>query len=236
VRSKLTSKGFSIDDASSNATKSSTSDVTSEDLTTASQPTRVQSLTETKTVDNFMHDTDHVLLMSQDISGSRDVVGTDNSFTNNRSLSTRGLSAGGSTGNIITRRDNFDNEDPVSIDTRLEYRRSGVTTDSASTNLHGSSSGVLDLESTGEVVHDGRDKLVLNVVNHRARATEETVVSVGFEVRVTGEGSSSVVVTIRVEVFFNVNDFRFLMILFIVGTLVFETVVEGQETHEDDRS
>jgi len=78
--------------------------------------------------------------------------------------------------------------------------------------------------------------LVLDVVSHRAtRRAEETSVEIGSEVGITGEGSAVMfVITIRVEVFFNVDDFGFLMIMVIVSTLVFKSVVEGKETDENE--
>jgi len=61
--SKSASKGFSIDDASFDTTESSASDVTSELPTTACEPVRVQTLAETKSMDDLVHDADHLLFM-----------------------------------------------------------------------------------------------------------------------------------------------------------------------------
>jgi len=51
-----------------------------------------------------------------------------------------------------------------------------------------------------------------------------TVVTVGSKVSVTGKGSAFMVVTFRVEVFFDVDQFRFGHFLVIVSTLVLLTL------------
>jgi hypothetical protein len=139
-------------------------------------------------------------------------------------------------GNVVRGSVSLYHEEPIGILTALENRGSGITAGSAGRNLQASTGGILDLEGTGEIVHNGRDKLVLDVVSHRAtRGAEETSVEIGSEVGVTGEGSAVMfVITIRVEVFFNVDDFGFLMIMVIVSTLVFKSVVEGKETDENE--
>jgi hypothetical protein len=139
-------------------------------------------------------------------------------------------------GNVITGTVSLYHEEPIGVSTILEDGGSGFTADSTSRNLQASSGGILDLEGTGEIVHNGRDKLVLDVVSHRAtRGAEETSVEIGSEVGVTGEGSAVMfVITIGVEVFFNVDDFGFLMIMVIVSTFMFKSVVEGKETDEDE--
>jgi len=43
-----------------------------------------------------------------------------------------------------------------------------------------------------------------------------------------------IIITIRVEVFFNVDNSGFLVIVVIVSTLVFKSVVEGNETDENE--
>jgi hypothetical protein len=43
-----------------------------------------------------------------------------------------------------------------------------------------------------------------------------------------------IVITIRVEVFFDIDDIGFLMIVVIVSTLVFKSLVEGKETDENE--
>jgi len=168
--SKSASEGFSIDDASRDTVKSSLGNVTSEGLTAASEPTAIQTLTETKSVNNFVHNADHVLFVEKGVSSSRDVSSTDDSLTDNGSLGTRSLSASGSTGNIRAGRISFNHQDPVSIDTRSKYGRSTLTTDRAGTDLQGSGSGVLALEGTFKVVQNGRNKLVLDVVSDGARS------------------------------------------------------------------
>lgn len=57
----------------------------------------------------------------------------------------------------------------------------------------------------------------------------------GSEVRVTGKGSSRMVIAVRVEVFFNVDGFGFLMVMFIVSTFVLKGVIRGQETADKDK-
>jgi hypothetical protein len=139
-------------------------------------------------------------------------------------------------GNVVRGSVSLYHEEPIGVSTILEDGGSGFTADSTSRNLQVSSGGILDLEGTGEIVHNGRDKLVLDVVSNRAtRGAEETSVEIGSEIGITGERSAVMfVITIRVEVFFNVDDFGFLMIMVIVGTLVFKSVVEGKETDENE--
>jgi len=93
VISKPTSEGFSINNASRDTSKRSSDNVTGEGLTTASEPTAIEALAETETVDDFMHDTDHILLMKKRISSGTNVVSTDDSLTNNRSFSSSSFSA-----------------------------------------------------------------------------------------------------------------------------------------------
>jgi hypothetical protein len=139
-------------------------------------------------------------------------------------------------GNVIRGSVSLYHEEPIGVSTILEDGGSVFTADSTSRNLQVSSGGILDLEGTGEIVHNGRDKLVLDVVSNRAtRGAEETSVEIGSEVGITGEGSAVMfVITIRAEVFFNIDDFGFLMIMGIVSTLVFKSVVEGKETDENE--
>jgi len=61
--SKSTGKRFSIDDLSGSTTESSRGNVTSEGLTTGSKPLAVQTVTETESVNDLMHDADHVLFV-----------------------------------------------------------------------------------------------------------------------------------------------------------------------------
>jgi len=186
-------------------------------------------------MDDFVHNTDHLLFVGQDIGSRSDILGTQDDLTNNRSSSTRSFRASSSTGNIVAGVVSFDHEDPIGIDTILEDRGSSSTTDGAGRDLQLSSSGVLALKRSREVVHDGRDKRVLDVVSYRATSrAEETIVAISSEVAVTGEGSAFMVITFRVEVFFDIFDSGFLMILFIVSTLVFEGLSESEETDNDN--
>jgi len=63
VLSKSASKGFNIDNNSSSTIKSSGLDMTSEGATAAGEPFAVQTLGETESVDNLVHDADHLLFM-----------------------------------------------------------------------------------------------------------------------------------------------------------------------------
>jgi len=141
-------------------------------------------------------------------------------------------------GNVVRGSISLYHEEPIGVSTILEDGRSGFTADSTGSNFQASTGGILDLEGTGEIVHNGRDKLVLDVVSHRAtRRAEETSVEIGSEVGITGEGSAIgivIIITIRVEVFFNVDNSGFLVIVVIVSTLVFKSVVEGNETDENE--
>jgi len=134
-----------------------------------------------------MHDADHILLMVQSISSRFHIMGTDDDLTDNRSLRVSSFRTSGSTGNIRAGTIGFDHEDPISINTSLEDRRSSLTTDGASTDLHSSSGRVLNLEGTREVTQDGRNKVILNITSNRATGgTEESVVTISSEARVTG--------------------------------------------------
>jgi len=186
-------------------------------------------------MNDFMHNTDHLSFMGQDISSRSDILGTEDNLTNNRSSSTRSFRASGSTGNIVAGVVSFDHEDPIGIDTILEDRGSSSTTDGAGRDLQLSSGGVLALKRSREVVHNGRDKRVLDIVSYRATGrTKETVVPISSEVAVTGKSSAFMIITFRVEVFFDIFDGRFLMILIIVSALVFEGLSESEETDNDN--
>jgi len=63
VLSKSASKGFGIDDNSSSTTETSGSNVAGEGLTAASEPSGEQTLGETESVDDLVHDADDVLFM-----------------------------------------------------------------------------------------------------------------------------------------------------------------------------
>jgi len=63
VGSELASKRFSIDDAGRDTIKSSSSDMASELLTTTGEPVGVKTFTETESMNNFVHNADHVLFM-----------------------------------------------------------------------------------------------------------------------------------------------------------------------------
>jgi len=191
VGSKSAGKGFSIDNSSSNTVKSSLLNVASEGLATASEPVRVQAIAETKSVDNFVHNADHLSFVGKDISSGSEISGTDDGLTNDGSIGSRSQSARSGLSNVIRVGVSFYHVEPISLDTRLEYGRSRNTADSTSTDFQASSGGILDLEGGGPIVHNGRDKLVLDVVSHGAtRGTEKSVVSVGSKVGVTGESSS----------------------------------------------
>jgi hypothetical protein len=72
--------------------------------------------------------------------------------------------------------------------------------------------------------------LVLDVVSNRAtRAAEKTVVTVGSEVGITGEVSSSMVISFKVELFFDRFEGGFFVVLVIVGTFVLKGVAKSEE-------
>jgi len=115
--SKSTSEGFGIDNASRDTAKRSTSNVTGEGLTTAGEPAAVQALTETKSVNNFVHNADHVLFVEESIRSGSNVSRTDDSLTNDGSLGTRSLSASRGTGNVVAGAIGFYQQNPISINT-----------------------------------------------------------------------------------------------------------------------
>jgi len=86
--SKSASERFSIEDASSDTVKRSSGNVTSEDLTAAREPMRIQTLTETKSVNDLVHNADHLSFVIKRFSSGSEVSGTDDSLTNDRSLGT----------------------------------------------------------------------------------------------------------------------------------------------------
>jgi len=88
VLSKSASERFSIDDASSDTVKTGRSNMTGEGLTAASEPMGIQSLTETKSVDNFVHNTDHLSFVAKRISSGSEISSTDDSLSNDGSLGT----------------------------------------------------------------------------------------------------------------------------------------------------
>jgi len=89
--------------------------------------------------------------------------------------------------NVVAGSVSFYHEEPISVYTILEDGRSVSTADGIGRNFQASSSGILDLEGTCEIVHNRRDKLVLDIVSYRAtRRAEKTIVGIGSEVGVTG--------------------------------------------------
>jgi len=140
-------------------------------------------------------------------------------------------------GNVVTGTVSFYHEEPISVGTILEDGRSGLTADSAGSNFQATGGRILDLEGTCEIVHNGRDKLVLDVIFDRAtRGAEETIVSIRSEVGVTSECSAIgvvIIITIRVEVFFDIDNIGFLVIVLIMSTFVLKGVVKGKETDEN---
>jgi hypothetical protein len=86
--SKSASEGLSIDDASSDTIKRSSSNVTGEGLTAAREPVSIQTLTETKSVNDFVHNADHLSFVVKRFSSGSEISGTDDSLTNDRSLGT----------------------------------------------------------------------------------------------------------------------------------------------------
>jgi hypothetical protein len=87
--SKSAGKGFSIDNASRDTVKSSLGNVTSEGSTAAGEPVSVQTLAETESMDNFVHNTDHLSFVVKDISTGGEISGTDDNLTNDGSLGAR---------------------------------------------------------------------------------------------------------------------------------------------------
>jgi len=86
--SKSASKGFSIDDASGDTVKGSLGDVTSKSPTAAGEPVRVQALAETESMDNFVHNADHLSFVVHRFSSGSHEFSTDDSLTNDGSLGT----------------------------------------------------------------------------------------------------------------------------------------------------
>jgi len=68
-------------------------------------------------------------------------------------------------GNVVRGSISLYHEEPIGVSTILEDRRSGLTADSAGTNFQASGGRILDLEGTCEIVHNGRDKLVFDLVS-----------------------------------------------------------------------
>jgi len=90
VASDHRGKRFSIDNNSSCAIKNSRFNMTSEGSTVAIEPVMVQAVTETKSMDNFMHDTDHVSFMQENITSRFQIFSTDGGMTDKRSIGSAG--------------------------------------------------------------------------------------------------------------------------------------------------
>jgi len=86
--SKSASEGLSIDNASSHTIKTGRSNVSGEGFTATSEPVSIQSLTETKSVDNFMYNADHLSFVIHGFSSGSEEFSTDDSLTNDGSLGT----------------------------------------------------------------------------------------------------------------------------------------------------
>jgi len=144
-------------------------------------------------------------------------VSTDGGLTRKRSSGSTGTSTGVRASNITAGAISSNDPDEISIDTVLESRRSRSTAERAGRGLPLTRDGVLDLQRSLEVVNDGRDKLVLPVrLGNRAKLTKVTISS---KTAVTSKGSSFVIITIRVEIFFDILNFSFGLFFVIVGTL-----------------
>jgi len=193
--------------------------VTGESLTAGSDPLGEETLGHTETMDDLVHHADHVLLVQQNIGSGLDVVSGNSDSGEEGSLGTRGQRASVSGSNVITGSIGDDDQGEVSVDTRLEDRGSRHTAGTAGTGLEETRDRVLGLESSREVVEDRREELG-NVGSAGRGHTVERVVAISSEVAVAGEGSAGVVVTLRVEVFFNVDELRFFELLVIVSALV----------------
>jgi len=129
--SKSAGKGFSIDDASLDTIKSSRGNMTSELLTAAGEPVGIQSLAETESMDNFVHNADHLSFMVKDVSTGSEVSGTDGNLTTDGSTRARSFGASHSTGNVIAGSISFYHEEPISSNTGLENGRGSSTADAA---------------------------------------------------------------------------------------------------------
>jgi len=157
--SKSGGKRRSVDDDSGVTIESSRGDVTGKSSAAASKPFAVQALGETESVDDLMHDTDHVLFVEEDIGGGTHVVSGDGGLTNKGSLGAGGQRAGTSTGDEIAGRTDVEDLDVISSNTVSKDGRSRDTTDGTGGDLKVTGDGVLDLEGSLEVVHDGSHHL-----------------------------------------------------------------------------
>lgn len=220
VASESAGKGFNVQDSGSSTVERTRYDVTRESLTTAVDETTVHALSKTESVSKFVHHADHILFVEKRILSGFDKGSTDGSLTGKRSSGSTSVRTGIGVGNIRAGAVSGNEVDEISSDTVPENGRSRDTTNTARSSLPKSGNGVLGLESSGEVVNNRRNKIILDVRVYAARTRfKKTVVTVESSIGVTGEGSAGVVVTFGVEVFFNVHGFRFRVFLFIMGAL-----------------
>jgi len=120
VLSESGGKRLSIDDYSSGTTKASRLDVTSEGLTAASEPFAVQTLGETESMDNLVHDADHLLFVQHGIGGYLHVGSTDGDSTYKGSLGSGSQRASNSAGDVAAGGISFYQESKISRDTVLQ--------------------------------------------------------------------------------------------------------------------
>jgi len=187
--------------------------VTTALLTVGIEEVFEQSSDETNGVKNFVHNADHLLFMENGVRGSLHVVRADLSFTHKRSLGSASQRAGSRTGNIGAGRVNLYEENEIGVNTGLEDGRSTSTADATGGGLHLTRNRVLDLKSSREVIKDGGNEIVLNVILESAGGTAKTtIVTIGSELAVTSKSSSRVVITFRVPFFFDIEkNGRFLL-------------------------
>jgi len=193
--------------------------VTTTLLTVGIEEVFEQSSDETNSVKDFVHNADHLLFMENGVRGSLHVVRADLSFTHKRSLGSASQRAGSRTGNIGAGRVNLYEVNIISVNTSLEDRGSRSTADAAGGGLHLTRNGVFNLKGSTEIIKNGRNEIILDVILEVGGDTAETtIVTIGSELAVTSKSSSRVVITFRVPFFFDIEKNRRLLFKLTMGT------------------
>jgi len=235
VVSKSRGKRFSINNSVSVGTDLLSQDMTLKSPTIAVEPVRVLTIGPTEGVKDFMHHTQDLLFVKNRVRSSLHVGSTDGSLGHERSLGSTSSGAGTSTGDIAACSLSTNEQNIISIDTRSQSRRSGRTTDTAGRGLKLSRDRVLDLESLLVEVKNRGNEVILNIVSEGARnTTQASVIGSHSHVAIAGKSSASMIITFRVEVFFDIkfDVFRKFVIVLTMGTfpvIVGETIGFGTE-------
>jgi len=158
--SESSSEGFSDEDLAGTTAERGGGDGGSSEVL-------VQTGGETEGMGDFVDHADHILFVEKNVAGFLDEGSVDSGKGNGGSLGSSGHEAGHGIGDPTEGTGAFtlDDQEEVGVETVSEDGRSGVTADAAGGDLELSRNGVLVLQGLAEVVKDGREELVLEVVS-----------------------------------------------------------------------